>query len=210
MVDSMKRSHRPSVFLACLLLLCSEPVIPQVSHSAAYQQAADSTGIAAKTKTSPADDSVLDEAPNSLDLEFPQAVRLVKLTLRNDQRDWVDISFRYNPAVAKNYLWNLPDLASATYYTVDWAVLGGSEQLVRGRFSFAFGADADAPSLTREAAAILLDIRTGDGDSTTRSVTSPRTQIIIDRDPPNYDPPFTIDLEEAAQPRKRDSLKDSP
>jgi hypothetical protein len=79
-----------------------------------------------------------------------------------------------------------------------------------GRFSFAFGADADAPSLTREAAAILLDIRTGDGDSTTRSVTPPRTQIIIDRDPPNYDPPFTIDLEEAAQSKKRDSLKDSP
>ena len=70
MVDSMQPSRRPSVFLACLLLLCSEPVIPQVSHSAAYQQAADSTGIAAKTKTSPADDSVLDEAPNSLDLEF--------------------------------------------------------------------------------------------------------------------------------------------
>lgn len=206
----MKPSHRPSVFLACLLLLCSGPVIPQVPHSAAHQQAADSTGIAAKTKTSPAENSVLDEAPKSLDLEFPQVVRLVKLTLRNDQRDWVDISFRYNPAVAKNYMWNLPDLASASYYTVDWAVLGGSEQLVRGSFSFAFGAGADAPSITREVAAILLDSRTGDGDPTTRSVTSPRTQIIIDRDPPNYDPPFTIDLEEVDQLKKPDSLKDPP
>ena len=174
----MKPSHRPSVFLACLLLLCSGPVIPQVSHSAAYQQAADSTGIAAQTKTSPADDSVLDEAPKSLDLEFPETVRLVKLTLRNDQRDWVDISFRYNPAVAKNYLWNLPGLASATYYTVDWAVLGGSEQLVRGSFSFAFGPDADVPSLTREAAAILLVIRNGVGDPTTRSFTASGHQII--------------------------------
>ena len=206
----MKPSHRPSVFLACLLLLCSGPVIPQVSHSAAYQQAADSTGIAAQTKTSPADDSVLDEAPKSLDLEFPETVRLVKLTLRNDQRDWVDISFRYNPAVGKIYVWDLPDLHGATYYTVDWAVLGDSEQLQRGSFSFSFGIGAEAPSATREAAAILLDIRTGDGDPTTRSVTPPRTQIIINREPPNYDPPFTIDLEEAEQPRKPDSLKDSP
>ncbi|MCH8264301.1 MAG: copper resistance protein CopC [Proteobacteria bacterium] len=210
MVESVKPSHRPSIFLACLLLYCCEPVIAQVSHSAAHQQAAHSTGIAAKTKTSPTDDSVLDRAPKSLELEFPQAVRLVKLTLHDDQRDWVDISFRYNPTVGKNYMWNLPELHSATYYTVDWAVLGGSEQLQRGSFSFSFGAGAEVPSLIREEAAILLDIRTGDGDPTTRSVTPPRTQIIIDRDPPNYDPPFTIDLERIDQAKKPEPLKDSP
>ena len=210
MVDSVKPSHRPSVFLACLLWYCCEPVIAQVPYAAAHQQAAHSTGIAAKTKTSPTDDSVLDRAPKSLDLEFPQAVRLVKLTLRDDQRDWVDISFRYNPAVGKIYVWDLPDLHGATYYTVDWAVLGDSEQLQRGSFSFSFGIGAEAPSATREAAAILLDVRTGDGDPTTRSVTPPRTQIIINRDPPKYDPPFTIDLERIDEPKKPDPLKDSP
>ena len=204
MVNSVKLNSRLSALLLCLALLCSSSVYPQVTCTGAYQEAADSTGIAAKTKTSPPDDSVLDSAPKTLDLLFPQGVRLVKLTLHNDRRDWVDISFRYTPEVNKTYVWNLPDLQLATYYTADWAILGASEQLVRGSFSFSFGSGAEPPSVTREAEAILLELRTGVGDPTTRYVTPPRTQIIINRDPPHYDPPFTIELEVPEEAEKVD------
>lgn len=199
----MKRISRLSAPLVCLTLLFSNSLYSQAHH-----QASDHTGISANTKTSPVDDSVLNDAPKSLDLAFPQRVRLVKLTLRNDKRDWVDISFRYDPRVDENYVWELPELQGATYYMVDWAILGSGDQLVRGSFSFAFGSDAEPPSETREAEAILLDIRPGDGDSTTRSVTPPRTQIIINRDPPNYDPPFTIELETVDVPEKPDPPKE--
>jgi hypothetical protein len=45
---------------------------------------------------------------------------------------------------------------------------------------------------------MLMEMR--HGDPTTRYVMPPRTQIIIDQDPPNYDPPFTIELEPEIDP----------
>jgi len=192
-------TSRFSAPLVCLTLFFSHSLYSQAHHSAA-----DNTGLSVNTKTSPTDDSVLDDAPKSLDLVFPQRVRLVKLTLHNDKRDWVDISFRYDPRVGERYVWELPELQAATYYTADWAILGSSQQLVRGSFSFSFGSGAEPPSVTREAEAILVDIRSGDGDPTTRAVTPPRTQIIIDRNPPNYDPPFTIELETSVAPEEPD------
>ena len=52
-------------------------------------------------------DSVLLEAPSELQLEFPYDVRLVKLTLRNELRDWVDIDFRYDPTTQEKFLWTI-------------------------------------------------------------------------------------------------------
>jgi len=63
---------------------------------------------------------------------------------------------------------------------------------VRGSFSFSFGQDAQRPSLTRAADELLLQQRYG--DPTIRYVKPPATQIIIDKDPPRFDPPFTIRL----------------
>tara|TARA_B100000315_G_scaffold88969_1_gene81750 strand:+ start:2836 stop:3426 length:591 start_codon:yes stop_codon:yes gene_type:complete len=179
------------IILPAVVLFCSSMSVAQ--HSL-HSQAADSTGIAAKTETSPLDDSVLDVAPEQFKLLFPSQVRLVKLTLRNEQRDWVDISFRYNPSMAANFVWELPDLQDATYYTTDWAVLTANEQLVKGSFSFAFGPGAEPPSVIREAEALRLQTRYGDPD--VRYVDPPRTEIIIDRDPPIFDPPFVIELDE--------------
>lgn len=159
-----------------------------------HQQPADVTGIVAKTETDPPDDAVLGLAPDLLNLTFPSAVRLVKLTLRNEQRDWVDISFRYSPFARASYEWDLPRLQPAVYYTADWAILAANDRLVKGSFSFSFGPDAERPSVTRAAEEALLLQRYG--DPTIQYVPPPRTDIIIDQDPPRYDPPFTIDLEE--------------
>jgi len=159
-----------------------------------HSQAADSTGIAAKTETSPLDDSVLEVAPVQLGLLFPSQVRVVKLTLRNELRDWVDISFRYRPSTVVHFVWELPDLKDATYYTADWAVLAANERLVKGSFSFAFGPGAEPPSVIREAEELRLQTRYGDPG--VRYIAPPRTEIIIDRDPPIFDPPFVIELDE--------------
>lgn len=162
-----------------------------------YQQAFDGSSFLAKTTTEPVDDSVMLEAPVHLSLQFPQRVRLVKLTLRNEKRDWVDIDFRYDPQPDSSFAWSLPVLAAADYYIADWAVLGANDQLVRGSFSFSFGVDAKPPSIHREIDELLLQLRYGDPE--VRTVMPPRTEIIINRDPPQYDPPFTIKLDSTTQ-----------
>jgi len=159
-----------------------------------FNQGSDTTGIGSKTETRPTDDAVLASAPEQINIKFPIAVRLVKLTLRNEKRDWVDISFRYSPFVKQNYIWNLPALKPAVYYTADWAILSDTDRLIYGSFSFSFGSEAEPPSVTRAAEEALLLQRYG--DPTIRYVPPPRTQIIIDQDPPQYDPPFVIDLKE--------------
>jgi methionine-rich copper-binding protein CopC len=194
----VKLKYAFKIVLMGLILILARLNYAQPSNPAVYRQAADSTGIISKTETTPLDDAVLASAPNQLSLVFPQRVRLVKLTLRNESRDWVDIDFRYDPKVNQRFVWELPKLQTASYYTADWAILGVNELLVRGSFSFSFGPGAEPPSLAKEAAALLLEMRAGDPN--TRYVRPPRTEIIIDRDPPSYDPPFTIELKPPVNP----------
>lgn len=163
----------------------------------------DITGISIETETVPLDDSVLFEAPRKLQLEFPYDVRLVKLTLRNELRDWVDIDFRYDPTIQEKFIWNIPELTAATYYTADWAILAANDRLIRGSFSFSFGPDAEAPSVIKTAEALVLNsISAGPN---TRFVRPPRTNIILNQDQPNYDPPFTIKLEGGQAGKSLDS-----
>jgi methionine-rich copper-binding protein CopC len=199
-IESVKLVYSLKLFLISPLLFLSTQCLAQALSPAAFHQAPDITGIAEKTKTSPLDDSVFATAPNEISLDFPQRVRLVKLTLRNQERGWVDIQFRYNPVAGSNFSLDLPKLEPAIYYTADWAILGLNDRLIRGSFSFAFGSGAKRPSLIKEEEDILLDQRTGDGDPTTRFVTPPRTQIIINQDPPSFDPPFTIKLDADSLP----------
>ncbi len=162
-----------------------------------YQKSADITGFIDKTETLPSDDEVLLQAPTELNLKFPVQARLVKFTLRTDSRDWVDIQFRYNPQASTQYVMQLPSLVAASYYTADWAVLDSDDTLLRGSFSFAFGENAERPSVTEAAKELLLEQRYG--DPTIRYVPPPRTEIIISRDPPQFDPPFTIQLDSDAK-----------
>jgi methionine-rich copper-binding protein CopC len=179
--------------LALLILVCfSQAAMAQPLDLTRYQKSADITGFIDKTETSPSDDQVLKEAPVQLSLQFPIQSRLVKFTLRTDSRDWIDIEFRYDPRASTQYVMQLPKLADAIYYTADWAVLSSNDTLLRGSFSFAFGANAQRPSVTQATQQLLLEQRYG--DPTIRYVSPPATEIIIDRDPPQFDPPFTIKL----------------
>lgn len=174
-----------------------------------YHQGEDVTGISQQTETTPADDSVLREPPAQISLAFPYGVRLVKLTLRNELRDWVDISFRYDPMVREEFHWDIPPLNAATYYTADWAILAENDRLVRGTFSFSFGPDAEAPSVTKAAEEALVNSRIS-GDPNTRFVTPPRTNIILNQDQPRYDPPFTIKLDDQGRVQQDQDSTNSP
>lgn len=151
------------------------------------------TEILSKTETTPLNDAVLVAAPDELSINFPMQVRLVKLVLRNQARDWVDINFRYNPLPRDQYALTLPILPDADYYTADWAILGSGDELIRGSFSFTFGADKEPPSIQMEAERILLELRYGDPEI--QYVPPPRTTIILPEEERDFDPPFTIRLE---------------
>ena len=72
--------------IALLGLGLGHPAVAQPSQISLSLQGEDITGISIETETAPADDSVLLEAPDQLQLEFAYDVRLVKLTLRNGLR----------------------------------------------------------------------------------------------------------------------------
>ncbi len=181
------------VLAASAMLLGLGVAVAQVNPASHPRR--DENDLAAKSATSPADDAVLALAPEQLGLFFPDSVRLVKLTLRNEKRGWIDINFRYNPSPRRDYVWQLPELPEAAYYTAEWAALSAREQLVRGSFSFAFGPNAQAPSIIRETGGLFLRRRAGTG-ADTFYVAPPPTRIIINQDPRPFDPPFTINLEE--------------
>lgn len=168
------------------------PAAPKFSYTRASEQ------LLSQMFTAPVDDEVLGSAPGELSIQFPRAVRLVKLTLRNESRDWVDIQFRYDPRPDQRYILPLPQLNSAKYYTADWAILGVNDQLIRGSFSFAFGPEARAPSFHKAAEELVMRQRYG--DPSIQYVAPPRTQIIIDQEPRRFDPPFTIKLDPQEPP----------
>lgn len=190
----MKSDSFQILSFALLSLGLWHPAVAQTPQASLSHQDEDTTGLSIQTETVPLDDSVLPEAPEQLQLEFPYNVRLVKLTLRNELRDWVDIDFRYDPTIQEKFLWPIPELTKATYYTADWAILARNDRLIRGSFSFSFGSEAQAPSVSKAAEALVLESISGDPN--TRYVRPPRTNIILNQDQPNYDPPFTIKLED--------------
>ena len=188
--DNMKQIILVAIAFCNLLSQTSAqgPAAVQRSHRQTLHR------LAVEMATIPVNDEVLEVAPEALSIEFSEAVRLVKFTLRKDTREWIDINFRYRPTAGSRYDLLVPELSDAKYYTAEWAVLGINDQLVRGSFSFAFGPDARAPSYHQAAEELILRQRYG--DPTIQYVAPPRTKIIIDRQPRRFDPPFTINLNE--------------
>ena len=206
-IQVLWRVKAPHIVVAILFSFSATLAGAQTPAAVAtYPRAAlDFTGIVAKTQTTPLDDSVFDSSPERLALAFPEKVHLVKLILRNQAHDWVDISFRYSPRLASDFEWSLPSLQAADYYTAEWAILDEQDRLIRGNFSFSFGEMARMPSLIKAEQELALRLRNGE-DESTRFITPPRTEIILEQEPRSYDPPFTLRLEsrESNETRKED------
>ncbi|MEX2130890.1 MAG: copper resistance protein CopC [Pseudohongiellaceae bacterium] len=143
-------------------------------------------------ESAPLDDQVLATQPVQLDLRFAGRVRLVKLALYNERRDWVDINFRYDPRPDTQFSWPIPLLRQAEFYSAEWAVLNSDDQLLRGSFSFSFGAGAERPAVIRERLGLIQDL----SDESELLLELQRlgldpAEIIINNQPsPVFEPPF--------------------
>ena len=155
-------------------------------------QQVDNDVAAIIAESDPRDDQVLPVAPKQIDLQFPRQVRLVKLALYNEMRDWVDIGFRYNPRPESHFVWPVPLLEPAAYYTAHWAILGDNQMLQRGTFSFSFGPGAERPSDIRERDATLIEIRNNLPllQELERLGLDPAEIIINNQNQPVFEPPF--------------------
>lgn len=134
------------VLLACLSVGVETADAQHQGHGGPqFGVSATTAGIIAETV--PLDDAVLALSPIAVQLQFDHPVELVKLVIYDNQRDWVDIGFRYRPGSGTQYSWPVPALQQADYYSVNWAILDEGDRLVKGSFSFAFGPGAELPSL---------------------------------------------------------------
>lgn len=95
---------------------------------------------------SPGNDEVLASSPQDLMLRFSTYVKLVKLTLKGPDEKLVNIGFRYDPNLSRVFLWQLPELPAADYYTVEWSAIDTLNLIARGTFSFSFGPNAKPAS----------------------------------------------------------------
>jgi len=133
---------RPSlnvVYIAMLLLLPLDSALAQHNHGRRNT-------VEIEYQSSPQHDEVLSEAPADLLLRFNDYVRLVKLTLKKNDMELVDIGFRFEPLGNRVFIQDLPALEEADYYTADWAVLNAENVMVYGFFCFSFGPDAKVPT----------------------------------------------------------------
>lgn len=94
----------------------------------------------------PDHDEVLSALPDSLILRFTDQVSLVKLVVKTAEDKLIDVQFRYDPTPNRVFIWPLPALPASAWYSVDWGVIDRANILMSGKFMFAAGPDAKAPS----------------------------------------------------------------
>lgn len=87
------------------------------------------------TGSVPADNSILQTAPQRLALEFRSEVRLVKLSLHDS--DTQDIKFNFKPTASamKEFSYALPTLATGNY-RVNWMIMGSDTHKETGYYTF--------------------------------------------------------------------------
>jgi methionine-rich copper-binding protein CopC len=97
-------------------------------------------------QTVPEHDQVLEHAPEYLILRFSEYMRLVKLTVKVEDMEMIDIGFQFTPISNRVFTQMIPDLEGADYYTAEWAALNSENVMVYGYFCFSFGPDAKIPT----------------------------------------------------------------
>lgn len=143
---SFHRLFSTKTLLCALAGLCLA-AYGATSHAQQHMMHGAGDGNTIDVATMPHDDAVLPEPPEQIMLDFGEEVRLVKLTLRTaENRELLDIGFRYDPAAGMMFTHRLPALDEAPYYIADWAVVNEEERVIRGTIHFSFGPDARPPS----------------------------------------------------------------
>lgn len=132
------RQYFLSLFAIFTLLLC-ESAYAQHSHGRRR-------AIEIEHETIPIHDQVLEKAPNDVIIRFNEYLRLIKITLKAEDREMIDIGFQFSTATSRVFIQSVPELAEAAYYTVEWAALNSNNVMVSGFFCFSFGPNAQVPT----------------------------------------------------------------
>ena len=90
------------------------------------------TGI---KSTSPENKAVLQEAPETLTLSFRAPVRLMKVTLLDNNEEVVKTDFKPTAKAAKTFSVDLPELSGGKYQA-SWMIMGKDGHKIKGRFVF--------------------------------------------------------------------------
>lgn len=93
----------------------------------------------------PAEGSVLNAAPENLQLAFTEEVRLLRLDVikvSESEAQTLDIGFMPDSVAKTEYSFSLPELSQG-HYRVDWSVMGPDSHTVRGSVTFGIGSKVD-------------------------------------------------------------------
>ena len=128
--------------LLCLLLCSLVSINAQAQHSTHTYRYTGNVEV----EHLPDHDEVLTALPDTVILRFTDQVALVKLVVKTAEDTLVDVQFRYDPTPNRVFIWPLPALPASAWYSVDWGVIDRANILMSGKFMFAAGPDAKAPS----------------------------------------------------------------
>ncbi len=85
-------------------------------------------------ESTPGDGAVVKTAPEQINLQFTEAVSLMKFVLHGQDGNQVDLGFQPQTSPRTEYL--LPVSLMAGAYHVEWAVVGADGHTVSGEFGF--------------------------------------------------------------------------
>lgn len=94
------------------------------------------------TGSVPAAGASLQGSPESLELEFEDAVRLVRLTLIDGEGRPIDLGFQPGDAEAARFRHPLPARLPDGTYAIQWRAIAEDGHVMKGRFEFSVNAPA--------------------------------------------------------------------
>ena len=137
-----KKTRKMAAFVVFVVLSALFSVTASAQHSTHTYRYTGTVDV----EHLPDHDEVLSALPDSLILRFTDQVSLVKLVVKTAEDKLIDVQFRYDPTPNRVFIWPLPALPASAWYSVDWGVIDRANILMSGKFMFAAGSDAKAPS----------------------------------------------------------------
>ncbi|MAY02875.1 MAG: hypothetical protein CMQ38_07865 [Gammaproteobacteria bacterium] len=90
---------------------------------------------AALQQTTPENGAVMHQAPENLNLNFSEAVRLLQVSVIDSESHTIDINFRPTANFGEGFSVDIPPLSAETYI-VNWTAMGEDSHRIEGEFSF--------------------------------------------------------------------------
>ncbi|MGX5201882.1 copper resistance CopC family protein [Aliikangiella sp. IMCC44632] len=91
--------------------------------------------------STPAHGSSINSSPESLQLTFSKAVKLIKVELHSEQSGQVKLAFKLSPMFSETFAIPVPVLESDSY-KVTWVAMGKDTHKMNGEFQFTLTDDS--------------------------------------------------------------------